>query len=32
SNNYELVYESDATVRVADRIVPGVKIFEYLGH
>ena len=31
-NNYELVYESDATVRVADQSVPGVKIFEYLGH
>ncbi len=30
--NYRLVHESDARVEVGDGNLPGVKIFEYLGH
>ncbi len=29
---YRLVHESVETARVGDRTVPGVKVFEYLGH
>jgi oligosaccharyl transferase (archaeosortase A-associated) len=30
-NNYELIYQSDATTTVAGLTLPSVKIFEYLG-
>ncbi|MFO7712126.1 MAG: oligosaccharyl transferase, archaeosortase A system-associated [Dehalococcoidia bacterium] len=29
---YELVHESDARISMGDRVMPGVKVFEYLGH
>ena len=31
-NSYQLVYESPATVRLGDRVMPRLKIFEYLDH
>jgi len=30
--DYELVYESEARVTIGETSVPGVKVFEYLGH
>ncbi len=30
--DYEPVYETDATVDIEDRTMPGVKVFEYTGH
>jgi len=29
--DYKLVYSSSSEVGIADQVVPGVKIFEYLG-
>jgi hypothetical protein len=31
-NNYKLVHQTEATVAMFDRILPTVKIFEYLGY
>jgi len=32
SVGYRLVHESDAGISMGDRVMPGVKVFEYVGH